>query len=93
MIAKTMIPMNMKKLKTALIGGAVTLAMLLTPLVSFASSNDNAEKEVYDARLEVYPKGVTLDAGGPALTYFLLLVLAGLCLGVLFKNANRSHLD
>ena len=85
--------MNMKKLKTKLIGGAVMLAMLLTPLVTFASSNENGEREIYDARLEVYPKNVTLDAGGPALTYFLLLVLGGLCLGVLFKNANRSHLD
>ena len=89
MIDATMI---LKKFKTALIGAAVSLAMLLTPLTSLAAS-ENGEREIYDARLEVYPKNVTLDAGGTALMYFLLLVLAGLCLGVLFKNANRSHLD
>jgi hypothetical protein len=82
----------LRKSKTALIGGAVMFATLLTPLASFAAS-ENGEREIYDARLEVYPKNVTLDGGGTALMYFLLLVLAGLCVGVLFKNANRSHLD
>jgi hypothetical protein len=86
-----MIHTHWKRLKSAMIGGAVTIAMLFTPLASFAAS-ESGEREIYDARLEAYPKNVTLDAGG-ALMYFLLLVLAGLCLGVLFKSANRSHLD
>jgi hypothetical protein len=93
MIENTMIHTDWKKLKMTLIGGAAALATLLTPAASFARPNEFSEKEVYDARLEVYPKNVTLDAGSTALLYFLLLVLAGLSLGVMFKNANRSHLD
>jgi len=80
--------------RKALIAAVVSTAMFLAPAMSLARSNDsNAEREVYDARLETYPKNVQLDSGSTALTYFLLLVLAGLGLGVLFKNANRSHLD
>jgi len=36
---------------------------------------------------------VTLDTGGTALSWLLLILLAALCVGVVFKNANRSHLD
>jgi hypothetical protein len=68
------------------------LVVLLTPLASRASS-DESQKDPYDARLQNYPQNVVLDGGGTALSYLLLIVLAALCLGVMFKNANRSHLD
>lgn len=62
---------------------------LLTPLIAAAEG----EKQVYDARLEGYPQNVTIDGGSSALSWFLLIILAALCIGVIFKNANRSHLD
>ena len=57
------------------------------------SASAQEEKQPYDARLENYKGNVTLDTGSTALTWFLFIVLAGLCVGVMFKNANRSHLD
>jgi hypothetical protein len=49
--------------------------------------------EVYDARLQGYTETVQLDSGSTALTWLLLIALGVLCLGVLFKDAKRSHLD
>jgi hypothetical protein len=68
----------------------VCFTLLATPLIAAAAEG---EKEVYDARLEGYPQNVTLQGGSTALSWLLLIVLAALCVGVLFKNANRSHLD
>jgi hypothetical protein len=53
----------------------------------------DAEDKVVDARLEGYGRSVTLDGGSTALTWMLLILLGALCVGVMFKNANRSHLD
>jgi hypothetical protein len=69
--------------------GVAALSILWAPALAFAQD----EKEIYDARLEGYPNNMTLDGGGTGLTWLLLVVLAVLCLGVLFKNAGRSHLD
>lgn len=67
---------------------AAFLAFAVSPLAAFAD-----DKEVYDGRLEGYSKPVTLPGGGTALLWMLLLFLAIIALGVLFKNAKRSHLD
>lgn len=64
-------------------------ASLLCSLAAMAAD----ESKSYDARLERYPGNVTLDAGGSALTWLLVIVLVGLMIVVLLKNANRSHLD
>jgi len=64
-------------------------AFALTPLAALA---DDA-KPPYDGRLEGYGKSVTLDGGGIALLWILLICLTILALAGLFKNAKRSHLD
>ena len=67
---------------------AVAMVLLL-PLVTFAQD----ASKIYDARLEGYDNNFTLDSGGTGLTWLLLVVLGALCIGVLFKNAHRTHLD
>jgi hypothetical protein len=62
------------------------------PAVSLAASDEEGPK--IDARLEGYKDPAALkDAGGTALTWLLLLVLTGMCMGVLFMNSKRTHLD
>ena len=78
-------------MKHRLLGwGVALLTVLSSPLAAVAQDE---ESKIYDARLEGYGSNVTLDAGGSGLTWLLLVVLAALCLGVLFKTAGRSHLD
>ena len=71
--------------------GLVLLATVALAPMS-ARADDSAPKD-YDGRLDGYPKNVTLDSGGTALTYFLFVGLGVVGLGVLFKNPNRTHLD
>jgi hypothetical protein len=66
------------------------LVLLSTPLSALAQAED---REILDARLEGYPHNVTLEGGSNALTWVLLIVLALLALGGLFKDAKRTHLD
>ena len=66
------------------------VSVLHAPLAALAQDE---ESKIYDARLEGYGSSVTLDSGGSGLTWLLLIVLAALCLGVLFKSSGRSHLD
>jgi len=70
-------------------------AALALVLVASASKPALADDEPtdYDARLLGYDKTVQLDSGTTALTWVLLIVLSIVCLGVLFKDAKRSHLD
>lgn len=51
------------------------------------------ESKIYDARLEGYGSNVTLENSSTALMWLLLVVLAAICVGVMFKNAKRTHLD
>ncbi len=64
------------------------------PVISFASSSDD-ESDGIDARLKGYKEGTMAlkDASGTAITWILLIILAGLCIGVMFMNAKRTHLD
>jgi hypothetical protein len=74
------------------------LLLLLSPTVLLAQ--DAADK-IYDARLEGYaeaggnsnPINVTLESSSTATMWLLLIVMAALCVGVMFKNAKRTHLD
>ena len=78
-------------MKHRLLGwGVALLTVLSTPLIALAQDD---EQKIYDARLEGYGGNMTLDSGGSGLTWLLLIVLAALCLGVLFKTSGRSHLD
>ena len=80
-----------RRMKHRLLRCSVTLLTLLNwPMLALAQDD---ETKIYDARLEGYGSNVTLDSGGSGLTWLLLIVLAALCLGVLFKTSGRSHLD
>jgi hypothetical protein len=72
---------------------AVILALSACYLMPISTARADEEKGPTEARLENYPNKVTLEDSGTALTWVTFLVLAGLTIGVMFKNANRSHLD
>ena len=70
------------------------IAMALATLVVSAGNvmaADQSTTEV-DARLEGYGRPVT-NEGSTATMWMLLIVLSIITLGVLFKDAKRSHLD
>jgi hypothetical protein len=68
------------------------LLLALSPAAALAQ-RDQAERDFVDARLEGYPTSVTLKPAGDAMSWIALLVLGALCVGGLFKDAKRSHLD
>lgn len=69
----------------------VLLTLTAAPL-SARADDTNAPKD-YDGRLDDFGKQVTLDGGGTALSYFLFAGLGVIALGILFKDARRTHLD
>jgi hypothetical protein len=64
------------------------LALLASPVLALAE-----DEPVYYAKLEGYTKPVKLEGGSVTLTWLLLVLLAGICVLVLFKDAKRTHLD
>ena len=85
-----MMPSAASRLFSALVRRTIPLlAAILLPVFTFAQE----ERQIYDARLEGYPSGVTLDPTSSALTWLVVFVLGALCLGVMFMNPKRSHLD
>jgi hypothetical protein len=82
-------PVMMTPMKQRLIALAWSAAVLLASPASLLAQED----EVPDARLQGYPQSVTLEGGGTALSWLMLCILAALCIGVMFKNAKRTHLD
>ena len=73
--------------------GIALLAMLATPLSVLAQRQGEEEREIVDARLEGYASNVTLDSGSTGLTWVVFIILTIICLGGLFKDAKRTHLD
>jgi hypothetical protein len=69
------------------------LAMVLVASAPKPALADDDEPAEYDARVLSYSKTVDLNSGTTALTWVLLIVLSIVCLGVLFKDAKRTHLD
>jgi hypothetical protein len=49
----------------------------------------------YDARTQGYPQGLPthMEDSGTIGAWFIFVPLAAISLGVLFRNAKRSHLD
>ena len=77
---------------------AVLLIGAIAPSAALAQ-RDKPERDVIDARLEGYaddkqsPINVTLPPASEGLTWVALIVLGAICVGGLFKDAKRSHLD
>jgi len=73
-----------------------TFALIaIVVLASPALARQDQEHEIYDARLEGYAdsRNVTLEGGSMGLTWFFFVVLGGVALIAMFKDARRSHLD
>ncbi len=64
-------------------------AVVLWPALALAAD----EEKPPDARIQNFQKPVTVPEGGTALTWLFLILLTGICLAALFKNARRTHLD
>jgi hypothetical protein len=67
------------------------LPILAAPTAVFAA--DDEEPNKINARLENFSKPVKLEDGSNLLIWLMLMILAGLCLAGLFKQAKRTHLD
>jgi hypothetical protein len=68
----------------------IAAAAVLAPFSALAQEEDVKN----DARLEGYSTKVALDGGdSTALTWLLLVFLAMVALGVMFKSSKRTHLD
>jgi hypothetical protein len=88
-----MIDRNMTYFPTLMrYGRALALSLAAAVLPSSALAQDEAPKN--DARLEGYEARVQVESGdSTALTWLLLVFLAMVAMGVMFKNAKRTHLD
>ena len=76
--------------QSACLWALLAAAAVLTPIVALAQEEDVK----HDARLEGYTSNVALESGdSTALTWLLLVFIAMIALGVMFKNAKRTHLD
>lgn len=70
------------------------LAVLLAAPTVASARESFEEPEMYDARLEGYERNVNINPPGTtALTWLLLVFLATVGVGVMFKDAKRTHLD
>jgi hypothetical protein len=76
-------------LKKTILLAAAMITIAISPLSAMAATDDS----LIDGRLQGYGKVVYLDAGGTALSWLLMVALGVGALGVMFKSANRSHLD
>jgi len=84
---------RIKRVQSLLKQGAFFAMVLASPVLALADTA--TPKDPVDWRLEGYgDKGsVTLDVSATSLTWMLLVGLGIICIGVLFKNARRTHLD
>ncbi|MEM6562315.1 MAG: hypothetical protein AAF656_11995 [Planctomycetota bacterium] len=76
---------------------AVLLSMTLAaPALAQRGAAQKAmeEAEELDVRLQGYDDGpIVLEESSYALTYAVAVGLTLVCVGVMFKNAKRTHLD
>ena len=74
--------------RASLVAAAIGLSLLWP-----APAPAQEEEVKYDARLDGYETKMHLDSDNTALTWLLLVALSMVALGVMFKNAKRTHLD
>jgi len=63
--------------------------LLLCPMVALAED----EAPQIDAKLAGYGNSVKVGDASSTLMWGLFILLAAVCIAVLFKDAKRSHLD
>jgi hypothetical protein len=67
--------------------------LAMKPLAAMAAPAIDPSKS-YDGRLDGYtPLTLTVDNGGSAVMWLLLIGISVIGLGVMFKHAKRTHLD
>ena len=71
----------------------LAVAVIAVCLLCPATSRAQDEGVKYDARLDGYDAKVQVDSDNTALTWIRLVALAAVAMGVMFKNAKRTHLD
>jgi hypothetical protein len=71
----------------------LVLVLSFTYPVQAQRSGQEEQAPIVDARLEGYEQRVTLDDGGVGLVWMVFILLGAICLGALFKDARRTHLD
>lgn len=69
----------------------VLIGILAMPGMLLAASSDD-EKHI-DARLVNYAKPVAVEEASTTLLWLLMIFLAIVCVGAMFKQAKRTHLD
>ncbi len=87
--------MNLKHRTLRLYGTAMAAAVpFLLPALALAKPAED-ESATLEARLEGYGQTTVrlTDPGSTAFTWVVLILLTVIGILVLFKNANRSHLD
>ena len=79
-------------LRQKLIRLFVASLALLTPLMAFAADDETPQ---IDARLQGYKDGsmALKDASSAGMTWLIFVALVAVCVGILFMNSKRSHLD
>ncbi len=80
---------GMKRRLLTIFLAVMTLALPLRP--AFGGADEEEQRP--NVRLSGYPRSVESEKSGTALTYILLILIAGVCVAVMFKDAKRSHLD
>ena len=69
------------------------LMLTLSPAAAALAQRNQVERDIVDARIEGYAEGVTLPPASTGMTWVALIVLGAICVGGLFKDAKRTHLD
>jgi hypothetical protein len=80
----------MKERVLRLVCYGLVMGVLLWPAAAMAADDEGPR---IDARVQNFQKVVSVQEGGTALTWLLLIFLTLICLAALFKNAKRTHLD
>jgi len=65
--------------------------LFCSPHTASASSDEDVEH--YDARVQAYDPNVELKSWGVGGCWVMLIFMAVGCVGVIFKDSKRSHLD
>ena len=82
-----------QKLRSGALAAMLALSSTLTLTSTAQARSSDDETPSTEARLEGYAGGAKLEPSSNALYWLLLVVLGAICIGVMFINPKRSHLD